>query len=115
MNVVTLIGNLATDVDLKAVAGDKKVASFLLAVPRPAKGDEADFIWVSTWDRNAEVCAEHLTKGKRVAVDGRLKSRTWEQEGKRRDAIEVVARNVEFLSPPSELAEVVPFERAAAG
>jgi single-strand DNA-binding protein len=115
VNTVSLIGNLATDVELKQVAGDKKVASFLLAVPRPSKDAEADFIWVSTWDRSAETCADHLSKGKRVGVDGRLKSRTWEQDGKRRDAVEVVARQVEFLSPPTELAEVVPFERAAAG
>jgi len=50
-------------------------------------------------------------EGKRIALDGRLKSRTWEEDGKRRDAIEVVANRVEFLSSPpaAELAEVVPF------
>jgi single-strand DNA-binding protein len=117
VNVVTLIGNLATDIDLKEVAGDKKVASFLLAVQRPTKESEADFVWVSVWDRQAETCAQFLSKGQRVALDGRLKSRTWEQDGQRRDAIEVVANRVQFLSPPpaAGLAEVVPFERAAAG
>ena len=110
MNVVTLIGNLATEVQLKEL-GDKKVASFLLAVNRPTKDSQADFVWVSAWDRQAELCAEWLSKGKRIALDGRLKSRTWEEDGKRRDAIEVVANRVEFLSSPpaAELAEVVPF------
>ena len=115
MNVVTLIGNLATEVQLKEVATDKKVASFLLAVNRPTKDAQADFVWVSAWDRQAELCAEWLSKGKRVALDGRLKSRSWEEDGKRRDAIEVVANRVEFLSSPpaAELAEVVPFAVAS--
>jgi single-strand DNA-binding protein len=114
VNVVTLLGNLATDVELKEFGEEKKVASFLLAVPRASKEPAADFVWVSAWDRQAEPCARFLSKGKRVAVDGRLKSRTWEEEGKRRDAIEVVANRVHFLSAPAnDLAEVVPFERAA--
>ena len=50
-----------------------------------------------------------------VAVDGRLKSRTWEQDGRRRDAVEVVARRVEFLTPPDRAngGEVIPFAAAA--
>ena len=117
MNNVSLIGNLATDVEMREVGGDKKVASFLLAVGRGAREGGADFVWVSAWERQAELCAEYLAKGRRVAVDGRLKSRTWEQDGKRRDAVEVVARRVEFLSGPEreEGGEVIPFEPAAAG
>jgi single-strand DNA-binding protein len=116
MNNVTLTGNLATEVELREVAGDKKVASFLLAIGRGGREDGADFIWISAWDRQAEVCAEFLAKGRRVGIVGRLKSRTWEQDGKRRDAIEVVANRVEFLGSPSrdesESAEVIPFEAA---
>ena len=97
MNVVTLIGNLATDVDLREVGPEKKVASFVLAVDRASREGGADFVSVSAWDRQAELCAEYLGKGRRIAVDGRLKSRSWEEEGKRRSAIEVVARRVEFL------------------
>jgi single-strand DNA-binding protein len=123
MNSVQLIGNLATDVELRDVTpqqdgqNDKKVASFLLAVDRGSRDGGADFVWVSAWDRQAELCFEHLLKGNRVAIDGRLKSRTWEQDGKRRDAVEVVARRVEFLSPPnreSHGAEVMPFEAVGA-
>jgi single-strand DNA-binding protein len=100
MNVVTLIGNVATDVDLRAVGDEQKVASFLLAVDRP--GDKgADFVRVSVWNRQAEVCAEHLAKGRRVAVDGRLRSRSWEEpDGKRRSAVEVSANRVDFLDAP---------------
>src|SRR6185437_3552692 len=111
MNSVHLIGNLATDVELRDVADEKKVASFLLAVDRGSRDGGADFVWVSAWERQGELCAEYLAKGSRVALDGRLKSRTWEQDGKRRDAVEVVARRVEFLSSPAREhdAEVIPF------
>jgi single-strand DNA-binding protein len=116
MNTVSLVGNLATEVELKQVS-EKKVASFLLAVGRPAKDGGADFVWITAWERQAELCAEYLGKGNRVAVEGRLKSRTWEQDGRRRDAIEIVARRIDFLGGPksdddASLAEVVPFEPA---
>jgi single-strand DNA-binding protein len=117
MNSVHLIGNLATDVELRDVAESKKVASFLLAVDRGSRDGGADFVWITAWDRQAELCDEYLAKGSRVAVDGRLKSRTWEQDGRRRDAVEVVARRVEFLGgAPRERegAEVMPFEAATA-
>jgi single-strand DNA-binding protein len=121
MNIVTLIGNLATDVDLRDVGTDKKVASFLLAVDRASKDGGADFVSICAWDRQAELCAEYLGKGRRVAVDGWLKSRSWEEEGKRRTAIEVVARRVEFLGGGQRSddadagAEVIPFEAPVAG
>ena len=112
MNVVILIGNLATDVELKELPNDKKVATFLLAVDRPNEG--ADFVRVATWDRQAEVCAQYLKKGVRIAVDGRLRSRSWEDpEGNRRSAIEVVANRVQFLEGPTR-EEAMPFEPAMA-
>jgi single-strand DNA-binding protein len=116
MNTVSLVGNLATDVEIKQVS-EKKVASFLLAVGRAGRDAGADFVWITAWERQAELCDEYLGKGHRIAVEGRLKSRTWEQDGRRRDAIEIVARRIDFLSGPrqedGELAEVVPFETAA--
>jgi single-strand DNA-binding protein len=123
MNSVQLIGNLATDVELRVVApgeeaerDEKKVASFLLAVDRGSRDGGADFVWITAWDRQAELCAQYLDKGNRVAVDGRLKSRTWEQDGRRRDAVEVVARRVEFLTGPPRYngAEEIPFEASTA-
>ena len=112
MNSVSLIGNLATDVDLKDVGPEKKVATFLLAVDRPGRDAGADFVSVSTWDRQAEVCGEYLAKGSRVGVDGRLRSRSWEDaEGKRRSAIEIVANRIEFLDSRSR--DESPFEAVA--
>jgi single-strand DNA-binding protein len=119
VNVVTLIGNLATEVEVRDVGADKKVASFVLAIDRAGRDGGADFVSVAAWDRQAELCAEYLGKGRRVAVEGRLKSRSWEEDGKRRSAIEVVARRVEFLGGgPRERddagADVIPFEAPAA-
>jgi single-strand DNA-binding protein len=114
MNSISLIGNLATEVELKELSDDKKVAKFLLAVDRGGREAGADFMWISAWERQAELCAEYLHKGRRVAVEGRLRTRTWEQDGQRRDAFEIVARRVEFLSSPTTTdAEVIPFETAA--
>jgi hypothetical protein len=70
VNVVTLIGNLATDVELREVGPDKKVASFVLAVDRANQDGGADFVRVSAWDRQAELCAEYLGKGRRSPSTG---------------------------------------------
>ncbi len=114
VNAVLMIGNLATDVEVREVGEEKRVAKFLLAVNRRSKDGGADFVWIAAWDRQAETCGRYLSKGQRVAVEGSLRSRTWEDEGKRRHEIEVAARSVQFLSPPGTDAEVVPFEAAVA-
>ena len=67
MNNVSLIGNLASEVDLKEV-GDKQVANFLLAIDRPGKDAGADFVRISAWEKQAEMCARYLSKGRRVAM-----------------------------------------------
>src|SRR5436309_9357490 len=72
MNSVHLIGNLATGVELRLVGPgeeaereEKKVASFLLAVDRGSRDGGADFVWITVWDRQAELCAQYLDKGNR--------------------------------------------------
>jgi single-strand DNA-binding protein len=118
MNAVNLIGNLATDVELKEVGDEKRVAGFLLAIDRPSKDGGADFIHISVWDRQAELCNQYLAKGKRIGLEGRLRSRSWDAEdGSRRSAVEVVASRVEFLSPPEGGGTTdvdIPFAAAAA-
>jgi single-strand DNA-binding protein len=115
MNSVILIGNLTTDVELREFGPEKQLATFDLAVDRGGKDSETDFFRISVWDRQAQVCADYLAKGRKVALEGRLKYRTWEDEGKKRSAVEVVAYRVEFLSGPSGTgAEVTPFEAAVA-
>jgi single-strand DNA-binding protein len=116
VNVVTLIGNVATDVEVKDLDGDRKVASFLLAVDRIAQDGGADFFRVSTWNKQAELCGRFVRKGSKIGVEGRLRSRSWEEEGRRRTAVDVVAQRVEFLDGRGDAAggEVVPFEAAVA-
>jgi single-strand DNA-binding protein len=116
MNNVSLVGNLATEVELREVAEGKKVSSFLLAVDRPGKDADADFVRVSAWDRQAELCAEYLTKGQQVGVEGRLRSSSWtDDDGKRRSSVEVRAGRVEFMWRPERSAEAeTPLEPAAA-
>jgi single-strand DNA-binding protein len=100
VNVVILIGNLATDVDVREFAEGRKRATFRLAVDRQSSAGGADFFDVKAWDKQAEVCERFLDKGKRIGLDGRLSTRTWEDaEGKRRYGVEVVAHSFEFLWP----------------
>jgi single-strand DNA-binding protein len=99
LNIVSLIGNLATDVELKVLDDDRKVASFVVAIDRAGR-DGADFVRVAVWNKQAELCSRSLAKGSQVGIDGRLRSRTWEDaDGRRRTAVEVVANHVAFLSP----------------
>jgi single-strand DNA-binding protein len=116
VNSVCVTGNLATDVEVRE-AGESKVSKFLLAIGRASKDGGVDFLFVSAWDRQGELCAEYLAKGSRVGIEGYLRSRSWDEDGKRRSEVGLVARRVEFLSgarEPSESGEVVPFEPAVA-
>jgi single-strand DNA-binding protein len=114
MNVVILSGNLASDVEVREFGEEKRLATFRLAVDR-GKDEEADFFRIAAWDRQAELCSDYLSKGRKVAVEGRLRRRTWEDEGQKKSIVEVVARRVEFLSPAQGSGgEVVPFEPAVA-
>ena len=101
INRVVLTGRLTRDPELRYTTTGKAVCNFSLAVDRRFSGGqekETDFIRIVTWQKLAETCANHLNKGRLVAVDGRLQIRNYEtQEGQRREAAEVVADNVVFL------------------
>lgn len=104
MNIVVLMGRLARDVELRYTPSGTPVAGFTVAVDRRPNAEgqrETDFIDVVAWQRLAEVCAEHLVKGQRVGVEGRLQVRSYEdRDGHRRRAVEVVAEDVRFLDKP---------------
>jgi single-strand DNA-binding protein len=103
VNNVSLIGSVATAVELRRLDGERKVASFLLAVDRPGQADKADFVRIAAWNRQADLCERHLAKGRRIAVDGRLRSRSWEgPDGQRRTAVEVVANHVHLFTGHTE-------------
>ena len=101
MNTVQLIGRLTRDPDAGHTAGGTAVTRFRLAVDRPGR-DGADFVTVKTWDRLADAAAEHLSRGRRVAVQGRLSHEEWTgSDGRRAERLVVVADRVEFLDPPA--------------
>lgn len=109
LNRVILIGRLANDPELKYTPSGIAVANFTLAVNRApnAQGErEADFIPIVVWRQSAEFAANYLTKGRMVAVDGRLQIRSWvAQDGTRRKQAEVVADNLKSLDRPKETSE----------
>ncbi len=104
LNKVLLIGNLTRDPELRYIPSGSAVATFTVAVNRVYKDqagekkEQTSFIKVVVWGRRAEVCGEYLSKGSPVFVEGRLQSRDWEtQEGQKRNTVEVVADNIQFL------------------
>ena len=100
MNSINLIGRLTTDPELRFTSSSKKVCTMRLATDQPGQ-DSSLFIVVVAWEAQAESCAEHLTKGRQVAVTGRLQYRQWEdKDGTRHSKHEIVASQVEFLSKP---------------
>ena len=102
MNKVFLIGRLTRDPELRYTGSNTAVASFSLAVNRKftnqAGEREADFINIVVWRKQAENVKNYLTQGSQVAIDGRIQTRSYDDnEGKKRYVTEVVADNVEFL------------------
>jgi single-strand DNA-binding protein len=87
-------------------AGDKhESATFRLAVPKQG-ADGADFIDIVTFDKLASVCAEYLTKGREVAVVGKLRFSEWTgRDGERRSKVQVAADAVQFLGSPKKAAQ----------
>lgn len=101
MNHIFLVGRLTRDPEIRYTPNGVAVATFTLAVDRPINNDngerEADFIPIVVWRKLAENCANHLRKGRLVAVEGRLQIRTYEKDGQNRRIAEVVAGEVKFL------------------
>ncbi len=102
LNTVVLIGRLTADPTLRYTPGGKAVCNMRLAVDRGttnAQGErEVDFIDCVAWERQAESTANFMTKGRLIAVSGRLQIRQFDdQEGRRRERAEVVANTVRFL------------------
>lgn len=112
LNRVVLIGRLATDPELKYTPSGIAVASFRIAVDRRpnAQGEkETDFIPIVAWRQSAEFASTCLTKGRLVAVDGRMQVRSWvAQDGTRRYLTEVVADELRGLDRPKERTDAGP-------
>jgi single-strand DNA-binding protein len=102
LNNVTLIGRLTRDADLRHTSGGKAVSNFSLAVNERRKAgdqwkDEAGFFDIILWGQLAETLNQYLTKGKQIAVTGRLTQERWEQDGQNRSKVAVTAATVQLL------------------
>ena len=104
INRVVLVGNLTRDPELRHTPGGTPVCSLRLAVNSRRKDesgqwiDKPNYFSISVFGNQAESCAQYLAKGRPVAVDGRLDWREWDaQDGTKRQAVEIIAENVQFL------------------
>ena len=102
MNKVILIGRLTRDPELRYTSSNVATCTFSLAVDRTFTNQngerEADFINIVVWRKQAENVKNYLTQGSQVAVEGRIQTRTYDdQNGQKRYVTEVIADNVEFL------------------
>ncbi len=100
MNKVLLTGRLTRDPEMRSLASGKNVTQFSVATNEYAGGKEkAEYHNVVTWDRLAEICGQFLGKGQQVAIEGRIQTRSWDDDrGLRHWKTEIVAGHVEMLS-----------------
>jgi single-strand DNA-binding protein len=104
-NRVILAGNLVRDPEIRYLPSGTSVTSFGIAVNHRYKQnnelkEEVSFFDIVVFGKQGENCAEYLSKGRPVLVEGRLRQRRWETEGTKRSKIEVVADGVQFLGSP---------------
>jgi single-strand DNA-binding protein len=105
-NQVVLMGNLTRDPELRTTPNGASVCSFSLALNRSYKAasgewqEATDYIDVVAWGPLGERVSQYLSKGRPCLVNGRLQSRSWEQEGQKRSKVEVIAQDVTFLGGP---------------
>ncbi len=103
MNKAILIGRLTRDPELRYTSSNRAVCQFTIAIDRPftnqATGNrEADFINVVAWDKTGENVGKYMTKGRLIAVEGRIQTRNYDNnEGRKVYVTEVIANNVQFL------------------
>ena len=111
INRVVLVGNLTRDPELKHTPGGTPVCSLRVAVNSRRKDetgqwtDKPNYFSVSVFGNHAESCSQYLSKGRPVAIDGRLDWREWQsQDGSKREAVEIVAESVQFLGSRGDAA-----------
>lgn len=104
LNKCMIIGNLGADPEMRYTANGNAVTEFRVATSRNyttgegERVEETEWFRIVTWNRLAETCAQYLSKGRQVFVEGRMKTRSWEgQDGQKRYMTELIAENVKFL------------------
>ena len=107
MNIVTLIGRTTKDIELKQTTSGKSVISFALAVSKDFKKEDgtydADFIDCVAFDKRAETIAKYVHKGDRLAINGKISTRTYtKKDGSTAKAVEVIVDGFDFLESKKE-------------
>lgn len=106
MNTLHIIGRLCENPELRTTTSGKNVCNFTVAVNRRKKVEgqpDADYFRVSAWNQMGENCAKYLARGRKVSVVGQVSARAYQtQNGEVRASMEVLASEVEFLSPRSD-------------
>ena len=106
MNTLHIIGRLCENPELRTTTSGKNVCNFTVAVNRRKKVEgqpDADYFRVSAWNQMGENCAKYLAKGRKVSVVGQVSARAYKtQNGEVRASMEVLASEVEFLSPRND-------------
>ena len=109
VNKVILIGNLGRDPELRYTQNGQAVANFTLATNERfstkdgEKQERTEWHRIVAWGRTGELCAQYLSKGRSVYLEGRLQTREWEdKEGQKRKTTEIVATTVQFLGGRGE-------------
>ena len=104
MNKMIIIGNLGSDPEMRYTPGGQAVTNFNVATNYKytasdgEKRDETEWFRISAWGRLGEICNQYLTKGKKVYIEGRLRSRSYEaRDGETRFSMEIFASEVKFL------------------
>ena len=104
INRVIITGNLTKDPDLRSLPSGTSVCELRIACNGRRKNnasgqweDDPNFFNVTVWGQQGENCARYLSKGRGVAIDGRLNWREWETEGQKRSAVDIIAETVQFL------------------
>ena len=99
LNKLMVIGNLGRDPELRYTAGSRPVASFSVAVTeRFGDTDHTEWVSVVAWGKLAEICAQYLRQGSRVYLEGRLQTRSWEDnDGQPRQRTELVVLEMVML------------------
>lgn len=99
MNKVILIGRLVAEPELRSTNTGKTVANYRLAVDRPFKQDgqpTADFLNCVAWGKNAEFAGTYLHKGIKIAIEGRIQTRSYEKDGVKHYATDIIVDRHEF-------------------
>jgi len=122
VNKVIILGRLGADPEMKNISSGSTVTSFSLATSESWKDKEGqkqertEWHRVVVWGKLAEICGKYLAKGRQAFVEGRLQTRSWEdQQGNKKYTTEIVANNVQFVGGSANVSDNTGFDKPSSG